>query len=135
MEALKLSMEEILVKWATFCVDWFMNLFADPDYYWVEETYPSKKSECAVANIKKTDLTAKIVHAKKGVKEMIEQTVQPVIIRKKRFFSLAFALLAKRNMFDQRNVFKNLLRSFNTLLGFRDLIVKARLIRYSIINI
>ncbi len=42
MKTLKLSADDLFVKWSTFCVDWFMNLFADPDYYWVEETYPGR---------------------------------------------------------------------------------------------
>ncbi|SMO38672.1 hypothetical protein SAMN06265379_101426 [Saccharicrinis carchari] len=41
MEAIQLSITALLFKWATLCVDWFMDLFADPEYYWVHETYPS----------------------------------------------------------------------------------------------
>lgn len=42
MQNVKLSMEALWVNWADLIVDWFMNFFADPEYYWVEETYPGQ---------------------------------------------------------------------------------------------
>ncbi len=45
MITLKLSIEAMFLKWTEFCIDWFMNFFADPDYYWVEETYPNNKQK------------------------------------------------------------------------------------------
>ncbi len=44
MNTVKLSLETWFLRWTEFCIDWFMNFFADPDYYWVEETYPNKRS-------------------------------------------------------------------------------------------
>jgi len=49
MKTKELSLDVLVLKWSKFWVDWFMNLFADPDYYWVEETYPGKKEN---ANLK-----------------------------------------------------------------------------------
>ncbi len=45
MESIKLSYSLLVLKWTTMCVDWFMNLFADPEYYWVEEYYPNRTSK------------------------------------------------------------------------------------------
>ncbi|TLX73666.1 hypothetical protein E9993_14500 [Labilibacter sediminis] len=42
MRTLDLSISFIVIQWANLIIDWFMNLFADPEYYWVEETYPGK---------------------------------------------------------------------------------------------
>ena len=50
MEAIKLSFDLWFVKLTTMCVDWFMNLFADPDYYWVGETYPPKSKKNVVSH-------------------------------------------------------------------------------------
>lgn len=41
MRSIDLSIKIILIQWTNLCVDWFMNLFADADYYWVDESYPS----------------------------------------------------------------------------------------------
>jgi hypothetical protein len=41
MTSINLSIDKLLLKWSTYWVDWFMNFFADPDYYWIEEWYPS----------------------------------------------------------------------------------------------
>ncbi len=43
MDTIKLSLENLLLNWAEMCIEWFMNLFADPEYYWVEENYPTKR--------------------------------------------------------------------------------------------
>ncbi len=51
MGTIKLSMESFLLRWAELCIDWFMNFFADPEYYWVEESYPIKHK--AAANLEK----------------------------------------------------------------------------------
>ena len=48
MEAIKLSLAALLFKWATYCVDWFMDFFAEPENYWVAETYPSDSAVAAV---------------------------------------------------------------------------------------
>lgn len=48
MEAVKLSIVALLFKWATYCVDWFMDFFAEPENYWVAETYPSDASVVTV---------------------------------------------------------------------------------------
>lgn len=49
MEAVRLSIVALLFKWATYCVDWFMDFFAEPENYWVAETYPSDAPSIAVA--------------------------------------------------------------------------------------
>ena len=49
MEAIKLSLVALSIKWATYCVDWFMDFFAEPENYWVAETYPSDTPAIAVA--------------------------------------------------------------------------------------
>ncbi len=52
MKNVKLSIEAVWENWADLIVDWFMNLFADPEYYWVEETYPGRiKGSAAVKNL------------------------------------------------------------------------------------
>ncbi len=51
MSTIKLSLEVWYLRWTEFCIDWFMNFFADPDYYWVEETYPNKRSKSKIINI------------------------------------------------------------------------------------
>ncbi|MCW3805763.1 hypothetical protein [Plebeiibacterium marinum] len=45
MLEIKLSFEKWLIQITEMCIDWFMNLFADPEYYWVAETYPGKKMQ------------------------------------------------------------------------------------------
>lgn len=44
MEVIKLRVDSWIIKWTNICVEWFMNFFADPEYYWVEETYPNSSS-------------------------------------------------------------------------------------------
>ncbi|MGQ1786679.1 MULTISPECIES: hypothetical protein [unclassified Saccharicrinis] len=73
MIAIKLSMEEVLIKWAEFCVDWFMNLFADPEYYWVEETYPGKNVSTNNEVVHESGTKTKIVLAIKAIKEAIDR--------------------------------------------------------------
>lgn len=41
MRSIDLSIKIMFIQWTNLCVDWFMNLFADADYYWVDESYPS----------------------------------------------------------------------------------------------
>lgn len=43
METKKLSTKIIFAIWGEAIVEWFMDFFADPEYYWVSETYPLKK--------------------------------------------------------------------------------------------
>ncbi len=45
MNTLKLSINLWFFQLTEMCVDWFMNLFADPEYYWTEETLPEKHPE------------------------------------------------------------------------------------------
>ncbi len=41
MNLKKLSIESRINQVTEFLIEWFMNLFADPDLYWTFETYPS----------------------------------------------------------------------------------------------
>ncbi|MCW3787855.1 hypothetical protein [Plebeiibacterium sediminum] len=65
MRAIKLSMESFLIKWAEMCIDWFMNFFADPEYYWVEENYPSKPKPTTNLQIESEVETTQKVTSKK----------------------------------------------------------------------
>ncbi len=40
MNLSSLSINKWFYQFTEFCIDWFMNFFADPDYYWTLETYP-----------------------------------------------------------------------------------------------
>jgi hypothetical protein len=44
MSSVNLSISDLLLKWSAYWVDWFMNFFADPEYYWVEEINPSTQN-------------------------------------------------------------------------------------------
>lgn len=50
MKSLDLSFKIILIHFANFWVDWFMDFFADADCYWVEESKPFKQIKAPISN-------------------------------------------------------------------------------------
>ncbi len=99
-----LSIEKAFVKWSAYCVDWFMILFADPDYYWTEETYPPKKRTIDIRNptkstnfknnkVKGNSIFTKIVKKQSKIKRIpkVRRVISDSIllkIRKIRIFNL-----------------------------------------------
>ncbi len=45
-----LSIRKLLFQFTEFWIEWFMNFFADSDYYWTEETYPVTKAKNVIIN-------------------------------------------------------------------------------------
>ncbi len=62
MNLSNLSIEKWMNHFAEFCIEWFMNFFADPDYYWTLETYPGSDQKTnssdnpVFAKVKKTSV-------------------------------------------------------------------------------
>ncbi len=78
---MKLSIVALLFKWASYCVDWFMDFFAEPENYWVAETYPSGAPTIAMARA----INTRVKSLPKFSIWLKEQLNNPFIIARKNF--------------------------------------------------